>query len=355
MNVGVDPAGNEVAAGVCRVDLLNRSSVAAACVAAVIVVGVTVVAQDGGRGRGQALASATGITPRHEHGYVKLGNLFYLLGGRRIQPVDIFNPARGLWTKGAAPPLEIHHFQAVPFDGKIYLVGAITGSSPTEPPLANVFVYDPAADTWAKGTEIPAGRRRGGAGAVLHNGEIVVVAGITNGHSDGHVTWVDAFNPKTGQWRQLPDAPRARDGFHAAIIDNKIYAAGGRRSSAATGQTFELTVPEVDVFNLTTNTWSTLPPTGNIPTPRAGAAVAEVSGKLVVLGGESGGQQLAHNEVEALDPATGTWTKLAPLSMGRHATQAILHDGRIYLASGSRTRGATEVDTQEIYVPVGKS
>ena len=336
-------------------DLLKRSSVAAACVAAVIVVGVTVVAQDGGRGRGQALASATGITPRHEHGYVKLGNLFYLLGGRRIQPVDIFNPARGLWTKGAAPPLEIHHFQAVPFDGKIYLVGAMTGPYPTEPPLANVFVYDPAADTWAKGPEIPAGRRRGGAGAVLHNGEIIVIAGITNGHSDGHVTWVDAFNPKTGQWRQLPDAPRARDHFHAAIIDNKIYAAGGRRSSAATGQTFELTVPEVDVFNLTTNTWSTLPATGNIPTPRAGAAVAVVSGKLVVLGGESGGQQLAHNEVEALDPATGTWTKLAPLSMGRHATQAILHDGRIYLASGSRTRGATEVDTQEIYVPVGKS
>jgi N-acetylneuraminic acid mutarotase len=124
-------------------------------------------------------------------------------------------------------------------------------------------------------------------------------------------------------------------------------------SSGPKGSTFELTVPEVDVFNLTTNTWSTLPATGNIPTPRAGAAVAVVSGKLVVLGGESGGQQLAHNEVEALDPATGTWTKLAPLSMGRHATQAILHDGRIYLASGSRTRGATEVDTQEIYMPVG--
>lgn len=331
--------------------LPKPSSAVAACVAAIIAIGVTLVAQDPGRGSGQP--SATGITPRHEHGYVKLGNLFYLLGGRRIQPVDIFNPTTKLWTKGASPPVEIHHFQAVPFEGKIYLVGAMTGRYPTEPPLANVFIYDPAADRWAEGPEIPSGRRRGGAGAVLHNGEIIVIAGITNGHSDGHVTWVDAFNPKTGQWRRLPDAPRARDHFHAAIIDSKIYAAGGRRSSAATGQTFELTVPEVDVFNLATNTWSTLPATGNIPTPRAGAAVEVVRGKLVVLGGESGGQQLAHGEVEALDPATGTWAKLAPLSMGRHATQAILHDGRIYLASGSRTRGATEVDTQEIYLPVG--
>jgi N-acetylneuraminic acid mutarotase len=297
-----------------------------------------------------ALAQGTGITPRHEHGYVQVGDRFYLLGGRRIQPVDIFDPATGTWTKGAPPPIEIHHFQAVAFDKKIYLLGAMTGRFPVEPPLSNVYIYDPAANAWTVGPEVPADRRRGGAGAVLHNGEIILIAGITNGHSDGHVTWVDALNPRTGQWRRLPDAPRARDHFHAAIINNKIYVAGGRRSSYATGQTFELTVPEVDVFDLGTNQWSTLPTSGNLPTQRAGAAVAVVGGRLLVMGGESA-QALAHADVESLDPATGQWTALAPLSMGRHATQAILHDGRLYLASGSRTRGATEVDTQEIYRP----
>jgi N-acetylneuraminic acid mutarotase len=298
-----------------------------------------------------ALGQGTGITPRHEHGYVQVGDRFYLLGGRRIQPVDIFDPATGTWTKGAAPPIEIHHFQAVAFDNKIYLLGAMTGRFPVEPPLSNVYIYDPAANAWTVGPEVPADRRRGGAGAVLHNGEIILIAGITNGHSDGHVTWVDAFNPRTGQWRRLPDAPRARDHFHAAIINNKIYVAAGRRSSYATGQTFELTVPEVDVFDLGTNQWSTLPTSGNLPTQRAGAAVAVVAGRLLVMGGESA-QALAHADVESLDPATGQWTALAPLSMGRHATQAILHDGRLYLASGSRTRGATEVDTQEIYRPI---
>lgn len=296
------------------------------------------------------LGQGTGITPRHEHGYVQVGDRFYLLGGRRIQPVDIFDPASGTWTKGAPPPVEIHHFQAVPFDNKIYLVGAMTGRFPTEPPLSNVHVYDPAADTWTIGPEVPADRRRGGAGAVLHDGEIILIAGITNGHSDGHVAWVDAFNPRTGQWRRLPDAPRARDHFHAAIIDNKIYVAGGRRSSYATGQTFELTVPEVDVFDLATNRWATLPPSGNLPTQRAGAAAAVVGERLLIIGGESA-QPLAHADVESLDPSTGQWTSLAPLSMGRHATQAILRNGRLYLASGSRTRGATEVDTQEIYTP----
>jgi N-acetylneuraminic acid mutarotase len=297
------------------------------------------------------VAAQTGLTKRHEHGYVQVGAKFYLLGGRRINPVDIFDPAAGTWTKGAPSPVEMHHFQAVVFDNKIYVVGAMTGQFPKEPPLANVYVYDPAADAWSVGPEIPAGRRRGGAGAVLHDGEIYVVAGITNGHYDGHVAWVDAFNPRTGQWRQLPDAPRARDHFHAAIIDGRIYAAAGRRSSVATNQTFELTVAEVDVFDLRAGRWSTLAAASNIPTGRAGAGAAVVDGRLIVLGGESARQKLAHADVEAFDPATGRWTQLKPLAMGRHATQAVVLDGRIYLASGSRTQGATEVDTQEVYTP----
>ena len=301
---------------------------------------------------GSAVATtAAQITMRHEHGYVQVGNRFYLVGGRGINPVDIFEPATVQWAKGAPSPVEMHHFQAVVFDGLIYVVGAMGGAFPKEPPLANVYIYDPAADAWRVGPAIPADRRRGGAGAVLHDGEIYVIAGITNGHYDGHVPWVDAFNPRTGTWRRLPDAPRPRDHFHAGIIDGKVYVAAGRRSSAATGQTFELTVPEVDVFDLRTERWSTLPPAGNIPTPRAGAGAVVLDGQLIVLGGESA-RPLAHDTVEALDPDTGRWTTLKPLAMGRHATQAVLHDGRIYLASGSRTRGATEVDTQEIYTPV---
>lgn len=293
----------------------------------------------------------TGLTKRHEHGYVRVGQKFYLLGGRGINPVDIFDPATGAWTAGARSPVEMHHFQAVVFEQRIYVVGAMTGQYPKEPPLPNVYVYDPAADRWQVGPEIPAGRRRGGAGAVLYDGEIYVVAGITNGHYDGHVPWVDAFNPRTGQWRRLADAPRPRDHFHAAILGNRIYAVAGRRSSAATNQTFDLTVAEVDVFDPRANRWSTLPSTSNLPTPRAGAAAAVVGGRLIVLGGESGAQRLAHAEVEEFDPATGRWRALRPLAMGRHATQAVEFEGRIFLASGSRTQGATEVDTQEIYTP----
>jgi len=296
-----------------------------------------------------AASLVTGVvTQRHENAYVKVGNRFYLLGGRGNKPVEIFDPATGTWTKGAFPPVEMHHFQAVDYGGKVYVVGAMTGRYPTEPPLPNIYIYDPATDAWSLGPEVPADRRRGGAGAVVYNGLIYLVAGIRNGHTDGHVAWVDTFDPRTGAWQRLPDAPRPRDHFQAAVIGGKLYAAGGRRSSFATGQTFQLTVPEVDVFDLQTKQWSTLPAAANLPTQRAGCTAVVANGKLLIIGGESA-QPLAHADVEAYDPATGRWNKLRPLTLGRHATQGILHDGKIYLAAGSRTQGATELDSQETY------
>ncbi|MFL4472156.1 hypothetical protein ACERZ8_20560 [Tateyamaria armeniaca] len=41
---------------------------------------------------------------RHENGFAAYGGKFYLFGGRRIQPVDIFDPDTNTWTHGTPPP-----------------------------------------------------------------------------------------------------------------------------------------------------------------------------------------------------------------------------------------------------------
>ncbi len=71
---------------------------------------------------------------------------------------------------------------------------------------------------------------------------------------------------------------------------------------------------------------------------------AAIDGRVVVIGGESARKQ-AHVEVEALDLGRGVWAAWPPLDGGRHATQAVLHDGSIYLQAGSVTRGGTETDS----------
>ena len=301
-----------------------------------------------GTGEAQTAGSWRTITPssgaataREENAYVQAGNKFYLMGGRGIKPVQVYDPATKKWSNKANTPLELHHFQAITLNGLIYLVGAFTGSYPHETPVPYVYIYNPLTDKWLKGPAIPSARRRGGAGAVVYNNKIYVIAGILDGHWDGHVSWLDEYNPATNSWKTLANAPRSRDHFHAAVINNKLYVAGGRRSSARTRQTFSLTVPEVDVYDFATGKWTTLPSSSNLPTQRAGAGTVALGNELIVMGGESSTQSTAHRETEALNVTTNKWRRLDDLKKGRHGMQAIESNNGIYTVAGAGNRGGT--------------
>lgn len=276
-------------------------------------------------------------TARHESAAAIVNGKLYLIGGRGDRPLDILDLASGQWRTGSKPPVEINHTQAVTFDGRIYVVGAFNGPFPQENIVPQILIYDPVADSWTQGAALPAGRHRGGAGVVVHDGHIYLVAGNRLGHNSGFVPWLDRFDPKTGIWTALADAPRPRDHFHAVVLDGKIYAAGGRRSSADQKQPLALTIPEMDVYDIAADRWTTAD--APIPTPRAGVSVVTVGKLVVVMGGESGIQVPAHAEVEAYDPAKGNWTTLAPLPVGRHGMQAVKVGDRVHVLAGSGNRG----------------
>ena len=285
---------------------------------------------------------------RHENAFVRIGDTFYLVGGRTLKPVEAYDTRAKQWKKGAMAPLEMHHFQAVSYKGEIYVLGAFTGNFPHETPIPSIYIYNPRIDQWREGSEIPEGRRRGAAGVTVYQDKIYLISGIIDGHYDGHVPWFDEYDPATGVWRVLPDAPRARDHFQAAVAENQLVLAGGRRSSHKIGQVLNLTVPEVDVFDFKTNTWKTLPAAQNIPTQRAGCAAITMGSKVLIIGGESP-QKLAHNQTEAYDVRSNSWQSLAPLQTGRHGTQAVLYKNKIFIAAGSANQGGgPELNTMEV-------
>jgi len=287
-------------------------------------------------------------TARHENAFTEVEGKFYLVGGRGERPVDIYDPETKSWSQGATPPLEMHHFQAVSFDGKLYVMGAFTGGFPDEKPIPNIYIYDPETDEWTEGPEIPEGRRRGAAGAFAYKNKLYLVCGIQNGHTDGYINWLDEYDPATDSWTQLADAPHQRDHVQAVVANNKIYVAGGRTTSAATGQTMELTVPEVDVYDFDSGTWTTLE--NNIPTMRAGTSSVHHGEHVVVIGGESGAMEAAHDHVEALNINNGEWESWPSLQRGRHGTQAFIYEDNIYIAAGSGNRGGgPELSSMEKY------
>ena len=304
-------------------------------------------------GNWETLECSGAPTGRHENGFVESGGNFYLFGGRGIKPVEVFNPETNVWEHRLPTPFEMHHFQAVTIGDTIYVIGCMTGPYPTESPVENVYMYVPKTDAWIKGPEIPEHRRRGSAGAVVYDGKIYVVAGIQLGHTSGTVAWFDVFDPKTGEWTELADAPNIRDHFHAVVIGNKLYCVGGRNTSYHTDDNFaaflSAPVQEADCYDFAAKTWSSLEI--KLPVGTAAGGIAAIDNIIYYFGGESG-QQSAHSETQCLDLATGAWSFAAPMNRGRHGSAAINFGGALYIAAGSGNKGGgPELTSIEKYTP----
>ncbi len=286
-------------------------------------------------------------TARHECSYVEANGKFYLLGGRGNPGTYMYDPATNKWTSKANFPgsKEIHHFQGVHYNGKIYVVCAFTGGFPDETPVPDIYIYDINSNSWSiLANQIPSSRRRGAAGAVVYNNKIYIVGGAKVGHQSGWVSYLDEFDPASGSWTTLSDAPHQRDHFQAQVINGKMYVAGGRRSNYPTS-TYEPTEPTVDVYNFSSQSWTTLPSSSSIPTTRAGTATVALNNELYVICGESGTNGY-HREVQVFNPNTGSWRSLANTLQGRNGPGGVAYNGKIYIVNGMVN--GSEVNTQEV-------
>jgi len=293
----------------------------------------------------QNVITSNGSEPqsRHEAGAVAYQGKLYLMGGRGIRQVNRYDPASNRWENLGAPNFELSHFQPVVYGGKIYVIGSLDCCFPSETVIANIQIFNPASKKWSQGAALPQNRRRGSAGLVVHNNKIYMVGGSTNGHDGGMVNWFDEYNPATNKWKTLPNAPTKRDHFSAAIVGNKLVAAGGRQTDHPA--TFANLVTKVDIYNFSTGQWTA---GANIPTKRAGAMTVSYGDEVILIGGEkdSGINSLA--TVEAYNVKTNKWRSLDSLNTARHSGGAAIVGGAIHVVSGNfTTGGGNELKTHE--------
>ncbi|WP_167960947.1 malectin domain-containing carbohydrate-binding protein, partial [Saonia flava] len=303
-------------------------------------------------------------TARHECSFVQVGDKFYLMGGREsARTIDIYDYTNDSWTSLVdSAPFEFNHFQATEYQGLIWIIGSFKDNTFPEPPADYIWAFDPVNEEWIQGPEIPENRKRGSAGLVVYDDKFYIVGGNTLGHAGGYVPWFDEYDPATGVWTALDnlDAPRARDHFHAVVIDDNLYAVGGRQSGGDGGG-FKPVLPEVDVYNFTSGSWSTLE--ADLPTPRAAPAVANFNGNLLVMGGEVRNEIVYGENIddalritESYNPSTGLWTRLEDMNFERHGFQAIVSGSGVYVTAGSPSRGGGNQKNMEYFgsdAPVG--
>lgn len=143
-----------------------------------------------------------------------------------------------------------------------------------------------------------------------------------------------------GRWMTKASVPTERTEASVADLDGKLYLIGGYVLGSVTSNLLQSCDP-------ITKSWSER---ARQPTPRSGASAAVLDGLIVVIGGEGSSQAGVYGENEAYDPKTDTWRTLAPMTVPRHGTGAAVIDGVFYMPGGATGRGGgPRVATHEAF------
>jgi len=274
--------------------------------------------------------------PLFESQGAAVGDKLYLFSGfyneavQATRAVNVYDAASNTWSDRAEMPEAVTHAGVAVDGATVWIVGGLLGdyNGGTNPPTANVWKYDTAADAWTPGPVLPAPRGAGGLAVVgrrLH-----YFGGLADdGQHDSGLHWtLDLDNP-AAPWTAAAPLPVARNHFGTAVVDGKIYAIGGQHERDETDSNLR----DVHVYNPATNRWSAGP---RLPKPMSHfhPSTVAANGKIVIAGGVTNGRSpLA--DVWEFDPATHHWTTAPPLPAPRKAPVMVAMGGMLVVVAGS--------------------
>jgi len=275
-----------------------------------------------------------------------VGNKLYAFGGykdstfRPIPDVYAYDFTTNTWTKKADMPQRLTHAGTATDGTFIYLAGGYPGlaNQPQTFSTTNVWKYNPANDTWSNIKPLPSAR---GGGTLIYNdadNHLYFAGGSDSNRNDSATAWkLDLGNQSAG-WIQLTNLPAARNHVGGAALNGKIYVVGGQ-----TGQD-NLSVFKSNVYEYTpsTNTWKEVAPLLNQPRSHIANATFVYNGRIVVAGGEGPGR-VALSNVEAYDPGSNTWSALTNLKAARSSGIGALWGDHFIFTTGYN--GAFKSDT----------
>ena len=241
--------------------------------------------------------------PSHHTTVTEMNGKFYLFGGFVLPAsgppawVPIadaweYDPAADAWRALAPMPTKRGAAVAAAAGGKVYVIGGAApfpgdpnqSLHPARPhrSLGTVEEYDPATNTWRERAPMPTPRNHATIGAV--NGKIYVIGGRLAAAFiiafPGNVDLVQEYDPATDAWALKAPMPTARSAAGSAVLNDKIYVAGGEVQTNEYLAAFRA----FEAYDPATNTWERLP---RMPVPRHGLAVGAVGNRIHLVSGDT--------------------------------------------------------------------
>ncbi len=163
---------------------------------------------------------------------------------------------------------------------------------------------------------LPGGPKLTGLALVEHSGKLYRVGGFTAKNTDDQDQnlWSQnsfaCFDPATGAWTDLPPMPSGRSSHDAAVLNGKLYVVGGWNMEGPETTTWHTSALMCDLTQAELK-WTEI---AIPPFQRRAVSLAAWDGKLYVVGGMQEDNQIS-NRVDVFDPTSNTWST-APAILG---------------------------------------
>jgi N-acetylneuraminic acid mutarotase len=264
----------------------------------------------------------------------------------------VYNPATDNWTEKAPMPTARGTFGIAIYQNKIYVVGGANYFGVGSFNVNVNEVYDPVADKWTTKASMPLNVT--GISASIVNEKIYIISGLMPaepGNPEGVVSnATQIYDPATDTWTiAATPIPIPVYYYVSAVIDNKIYVAGGSPSNAVSTNQLQIYDPENDQWTLGT-------PLPTAVTEAGATATLGVNApkRLYVIGGRTSGPALALNQI--YDPQTQSWTIGTPFPTTHdYITEGITAtnlDDTLYFVGGIAHSNEGFYELTEQYIPV---
>ena len=138
-------------------------------------------------------------------------------------------------------------------------------------------------------------------------------------------------------WTAMSPPPAAfvprEKAAYAALGENKLLIFGGLDDQGNT-------LNSGAIYDVSTDSWTLLPQTENVPSPRQLATAAWTGLRVFVMGGRDAASTVSFSDGARYDPETNTWLPLPSLPSGRAAPWAMPASNYILLWGGLSASGA---------------
>jgi N-acetylneuraminic acid mutarotase len=259
---------------------------------------------------GQSIVYAFGGTSSDEGGTGKV--------------VQAYNVATETWTPKSAQVGVFYSNGVAKLGSKLYFTGGYVTAGNLPDATRQVWAYDYTQDRMIRRADLPIFSAEGVSGAI--DGKLYVLPGACNGNGWPNTGYCDVeqtrrfyrYDPKTNAWITRRQAPHFHRRGAAAVLDGKLYVAGGLNEGLQG-------VADLDVYDPASNTWRTL-----APLPVAGVAQgAALQGQFYVV---------VQARTYAYSPKTNQWrARAAPPTSGSVTSVRLDDRPRLFMATGGES------------------